>query len=75
MQKKLFIITFLIIIYGLLIMYPVNYLLIKIGHISITNFYSTEIKNNNLINRVKASVINKSINYLFMYDKVIEVHW
>ena len=74
MQKKLFIITFLIIIYGLLIMYPVNYLLIKTGHVSITNFYSTEIKNNNIINRVKASVINKSINYLFMYDKVIEVH-
>lgn len=74
MQKKIFIITFLLIIYGLLILYPINYLLVKTNKVSITNFYSTNITNNNIINRLKASVTNKSINYLFMYDKVIEIH-
>lgn len=74
MRKKIFIIIFGIIIYGLLLMYPINFLLVKTNRVNITNFYSTSITSNTRINRIKQSIINKSINYLFMYDKVIEVH-
>ena len=73
MQKKLFIITFLIIIFGLLFMYPINYILVKKGYLNITNLYVSNTKTTNKLNSIKASIESKSINYLFMYDNVNKI--
>ena len=82
MRKKIFIFSFLVVIYGLLLMYPINYLLVRKGKINITNFYvsNPNISNNKLsfisnpLNRIKASITSKSVNYLFMYDQVNELN-
>lgn len=82
MQKKTFIILFLVIIYGLLLMYPINYILVRKGKVVITNFYTSTpnltngpfSKITNKLNTIKAKVVTKSVNYLFMYDKVNEVN-
>ncbi|MBO4245756.1 MAG: hypothetical protein J5892_03335 [Bacilli bacterium] len=73
MQKKLFIITFLIIIFGLLFMYPINFILVKKGYLNITNLYVSNTKTTNKLNSIKASIESKSINYLFMYDNVNKI--
>lgn len=81
-NDKLFITIFLIIIFGILLLYPVNYILVHFDIIKISNLASKTYEPNNglfsninnKVNSIKVNIENKSINYFPLYDNLNSIN-
>ncbi len=73
-SNKFMIIIFLTILFGVLLLYPINFILIKKGIISLDNPQSYEVlKGNSLETKllnIKNNIENKTVNYFPLYNNI-----